>query len=129
VGGQVQGDVAAAVAGEAGGDLDQVSAQRRSAGFGVEQRGETAGRSGQVVCDRGAGQSGGVGGEVPGRQVGERPVGDVGEDLLDDCVVAVLGFSLQKCEWVVGEHGVISLRAEQLVLAVTAVLFLDANAV
>lgn len=40
----------------------------------------------------------GVRGEGPGRQVGERAAGDVGEDLLHDRVVAVLALGLDEHE-------------------------------
>jgi hypothetical protein len=63
--GQVQGDVAAAVAGDAGGDGDQLAADGRAAGFGVEGAGQAAGGAGQVVADGGQGQPRGVRREVP----------------------------------------------------------------
>ena len=49
------------------------------------------GVAGQVGGDGGQGEPGGVGREVPGGQVGDsRAVVPVGEDLLDDGVVAVV---------------------------------------
>jgi hypothetical protein len=48
--------------------------------------------------DGGAGQPGRVGGEDPGWQVGQRPAGPVGEDLLHDRVVAVLGLGLDQLD-------------------------------
>ena len=44
-------------------------------------------------------------------------VGPVGEDLLDDGVVAVLLLGLEHHERGVGEHGVVAPDGEQLVLA------------
>jgi hypothetical protein len=81
--------VAAAVAGDAGGDADQVPSDGRAAGPGVERSGQGAGGAGQVVADGGAGRPCGVGREVPRGQAGERSVAEAGEDLLDDGVVAV----------------------------------------
>jgi hypothetical protein len=50
------------------------------------------------------------------RQVGQRPVGPVGEDLPDDRVVTVLGLGLDQLDRGVGEHGVVAPGREQLVL-------------
>jgi hypothetical protein len=63
--GQVDGEVAVAVAGDAGGDGDQVAADGRAAALGVERPGERAGGAGQVGSDRGQGEPRGIGGEVP----------------------------------------------------------------
>ena len=63
--GQVQRDVAAAVAGDARGDADQVAADGRAAGRCVEGSCESAGGAGQIAADGGAGDPGGVGREVP----------------------------------------------------------------
>src|SRR5579859_324679 len=41
--GQVQGDLAAAVAGSAGGDVDEVAAQLGASGFGVGEAGQGTG--------------------------------------------------------------------------------------
>jgi len=59
--GQVQGDVAAAVPGGAGGDVDQVAADGGAAGLAVGQAGQGSGGAQQVVADGGEGQPGGVG--------------------------------------------------------------------
>jgi hypothetical protein len=115
--GQVHGDVAAAVAGDAGGDADEVAADGRAAGFRVERPGQRPGGAGQVVADSRAGQPRGVGGEVPRGQVGQGAVAEVGEDLLDDGVVAVMGLGLDGLERRVGEDGVVAPAGEQLVLA------------
>ena len=45
------------------------------------------------------------------------PLGQVGEDLLDDGMVAVLCLGLDHLERRVGEHGVVAPDREQLVLA------------
>jgi hypothetical protein len=47
--GQVQRDVAAAVPGDPGGHGDEVAADGRAAGPGVESSGEAAGGAGQVM--------------------------------------------------------------------------------
>ena len=56
-------------------------------------------------------------GNDPGGQVSQGAVGQVGEDLLDDGVVAVLLLGLDQRERGVGEHGVVPPDGEQLVLA------------
>ena len=88
----------AAVARGAGGDGDQVAADGGRAGPGVAAAGEGTGGAEQVAGDGGDGQPGGVGGELPRRQVGQGPVVQVGEELLDDGVAAVLGFGLDELE-------------------------------
>ena len=88
--------MAAAVAGDAGGDGDQLAADGRAAGSGVERPGQRAGGAGQVVADGGQGEPGGIGREVPRRQVRERPGAQVCEDLLDDGVIAVLRLGLDR---------------------------------
>ena len=57
--------MAAAVAGDAGGHADQLAADGRVTGFGVEGPGQAAGGAGQVMADGGQGQPGGVGGKMP----------------------------------------------------------------
>ena len=61
--GQVQGEVAAAVAGDAGSDVDEVAAQRGAAGFGAGEAGQGPGGAQQVVRDGRAGKPGRVRGE------------------------------------------------------------------
>jgi hypothetical protein len=58
----------------------------------------------------GDGQPGGVGGELPRGQVRQRPVGPVGEDLLDDGVAAVVLLGLDGLERRVGEDRMVPLR-------------------
>jgi hypothetical protein len=65
------------------------------AGLAVGEAGEGSGGAQQVVRDGGTGEPGGIAGEEPGRQVRERSVGPVGEDLLDDRVVPVLALGGQ----------------------------------
>jgi hypothetical protein len=48
--------------------------------------------------------------------VRQRTVEQVGEDLFDNGVAAMLGFSLHEFKWAVGEHGVIAVGGEQLAL-------------
>jgi hypothetical protein len=88
--GQVHGDVAAAVACDAGGDGDQLAADGRAAGFGEEGAGQAAGGAGQVMADGCQGQPRGVRREMPRWQVREGAAGQVREYLLDDGVVTVL---------------------------------------
>jgi hypothetical protein len=88
--GKVDDDAAPDVPGGAGGNGYQVAADGSRAGPGVAAAGEGACGPDQVVghgCD---GQPGGVGCELPGRQVSQRAVVQVGEELLDDRVAAVL---------------------------------------
>jgi hypothetical protein len=61
--GQVQGDVAAAVTGGAGGDVDEVTAQRGATCSGAGEAGQGPGGAQQVMADRRQGQPGGVGGK------------------------------------------------------------------
>jgi hypothetical protein len=61
--GQVQGEVAAAVAGGAGGGVEEVAAQDGASGFGAGEAGQGPGGAQQVVTDGGAGKPGGVGRE------------------------------------------------------------------
>ena len=61
--GQVQDQVAAAVAGGAGGDVDQVTPDGGAAGPGVEAGGQAPGGADQVAGDGGQREPGGVGGE------------------------------------------------------------------
>jgi hypothetical protein len=94
--GQVQGDVTAAVAGGAGGDVDEVAAQRGAAGFGAGEAGQGPGGAQQVVADSREGKPGPVRGERARGQVSEGAVGPVGEDLFCLGVVAVLLFGLER---------------------------------
>ena len=80
--GQVDGDVAAAVAGGAGGDVDQVAAQGGTADFGVAEAGQRPGGAQQAVADRREGKSGRVGGKRARGQVRQGPAGPVREHLL-----------------------------------------------
>ena len=80
--------------GQACGGVDQLGADRGGAGPGVTAASQRAGGAGEVVGDRGAGEPGGVGGEAPGGQVREWAVLQLGDDLLDDGVVAVGGFGV-----------------------------------
>lgn len=114
--GQVKDEVASCAAGCPGGDGDEVAADGGGAGPGVHRAGEGAGGAEQVLGDGRDDQPGGVGGECPGWQVRERAVVPVGEDLLDDGVVAVFFFCLRQDERRVGEYGVVAPGGEQLAL-------------
>jgi hypothetical protein len=61
--GEVQGEVAAAVAGGAGRDVDQVAADGGAAGIGEGEAGQGGGGAQQVAGDDGTGQPGGVSGK------------------------------------------------------------------
>ena len=76
-----------------------------------------AGGADQVVGEGGQGEPGGVGVEMSGRRVGEGAVVEVGDDLLDDRVAAVLLLGLEGLERGVGEDGVVAPGGEQLALA------------
>ncbi len=51
--------------------------------------------------------------------MGERPVLEIGVDLLGDRVAAVGLLGLDQDQWTVGEHGVVAVEAEQLLLTGT----------
>jgi hypothetical protein len=82
---------AARVPGQAAGDLKQPPAQRARGAHGRVGQPEQLGPSEHVVRERGQDGPGCVGVEVAGGEVRERLVFEVGDDLLDDGVVAVLG--------------------------------------
>lgn len=86
-------DAASAVS-DARGDVDDLVADRGGAGLAVVAGGQMPGGAGEVVRDAGAGQPGGVGREVAGGQVSQRAVDELGVDLFDDGVAAVLGLGL-----------------------------------
>lgn len=71
--GQVDGEVAVAVAGGPCGDIDEVAAQCGAAGLGVGQARQRSGGPQQVAADRGERQPGGVRGERAGGKVREGP--------------------------------------------------------
>jgi hypothetical protein len=96
--GQVQGQAAPAVACGPGGDGDQVAADGGCADPGVAAAGEGAGGAEQVVREGGDGQPGGVGGERAIWQVGQGPVVQVSEELLDNGAAAVLFLGLDQLE-------------------------------
>ncbi|MER8162067.1 hypothetical protein [Streptomyces sp. NPDC094472] len=89
-------------------DVDQVSAEGCGRGLGVEDRGQGACGPQQVVGHGPQSQRGGVRVELPRRQVGQGPGFAVGDDLLDDRVVMVLSFGLERFEGTVGEDGVVA---------------------
>ena len=145
--GQVEGEVAADVPGDPGGNGDQVTADGRGPGLRERQAGQGAGGAEQVVRHGRDRQPGRVHSEHPGWHMNQGAAGDVGEDLLHDGVVAVLPLGLDQLERGVGEDRVVAPDGEQLVLpggppalfrsrtrrtisrAVTAWPFFDANAV
>ena len=89
------------------------AADGRRSGGGAAASGQGGGGAGEVVGDGGAGQPGVVGGEPARGQVREGPVDELGVDLLDHRVVAVLCFGLDEGEWAVGERCVVAPGGEQ----------------
>jgi len=71
--GEVHGEVAAAVAGDASRDGDELAADGGAAGPWVEAPGQGPGGAGQVRADGGQGEPRGAGREMPGGQVSEWP--------------------------------------------------------
>ncbi len=112
---QVQGE-AAGGAGDPGGDMDQVGAQGGGGGLGMEDRGQGARGPQQVVGHGPQDQPRGVRVELPRGQVGQGAGLAVGNDLLDDCVVAVLPLGLEGLERAVGEERVVAPDRKQLAL-------------
>ncbi|MDG4834182.1 hypothetical protein O7627_33495 [Solwaraspora sp. WMMD1047] len=55
--------------------------------------------------------------EPAGRQVRQRAGDQIRVDLLDDCVLAVLGFGLHEDERAVGEYRVVSVAGQEFLLA------------
>ena len=97
--GQVQGDVAAAVPGGAGGDGDQVAADGRGPGLRERRRLARAPAARSRLCAMAAIDSqAAFAAKHPGRHVSQGAAGDVGEHLLHDGVVAVLPFGLDQLE-------------------------------
>ena len=82
----------------------------------MRQDGEGAGGAGQVERDRGQHQPGGVGRELPGGQMRQRAVLQIGDDLLDDRVPPMIGLGLEHRQRGIGEHGVMPPDREQLTL-------------
>ncbi len=113
VGRQVQPQ-AVGGAGDPGRGVNQLGANGAGAGSGMAGGGQRTGGAGEVVGDCRADQPGGVRGESPGRQVRQRGVLQVGDDLLDDGVVAVGGLGGQHRFGAVGEHGVVAVDGEHL---------------
>ena len=106
-GGEVQ-RVSAGVSGEAAGDLQQAAAQRSGgAGRGVRKADEL-GPAQQVVGQDREDSPGAVGGVIAGGEVCERLVFEVGDDLLDDGVFAVLGLDDRDRIGAVGEKRVMT---------------------
>ena len=77
-------DQAPGVVSDPGRDVDQFAAHRRSAGFGVCATGKASCGAGQVVCHGGQALPCGVGGETPRRQMCQRSVDQIGENLLSE---------------------------------------------
>src|SRR5450830_1205346 len=90
----------------AGRNVDQTLADGRGRRLGQSVAGDARGGVGQVERDGGRQGPGGVRGEHPGGQVGQGPVLQVGDDLFDDRVVAVVGLVVKHRLGRVGEDRV-----------------------
>jgi len=101
--------------GDPGGDRDEVSAHARAAGDGVAVADQGPGGAEQVVHDRRADAPGGVGVEPAGRLMGQRSVDQVGEDGLDDRMLAVGDVGLRGRLGVVGQERVITPDREKFI--------------
>jgi hypothetical protein len=95
---EVEGEAVPPVARDAGGDGDQVAPDGSGPGLGMAAAGEGSGCAQEVAGDRGDGEPGGVGGELSRWQVGQGAVAQVGDDLLDDRVAAMLLLGLDQFE-------------------------------
>ncbi|TMR36928.1 hypothetical protein ETD85_09240 [Nonomuraea zeae] len=104
-----------------------MTAQGRTAGTGVEGRGQAAQSTQQIVGDRRQGEPGGIGRERARGQVCERPVDQISVDLLLHRVITVLLLGLDQRVRTVGEDRVVAPGGKQFVLAVSGLLveFLD----
>ncbi len=102
-GGEVQCP-AACVSGQAAGDLDEPAAQGARGADGCGGQSEQLGPSEHVVRERAKHGPGAVGVKVTGGEVRERLVFEVGDDLLDDGVLAVLGLDDRDVFGAVGDQ-------------------------
>jgi hypothetical protein len=102
--GQVQCP-AACVAGQAAGEGQQRPADGARGAHDGAGEAEQFGPAQQVVGERGEHGPGAVGVEVPGGEVRRRLVVEVGDDLLDDGVIAVLGLDERDVFGAVGDEG------------------------
>jgi hypothetical protein len=96
--GEVPGDGVASAAGGPGGEVDELGAEGGAAGVGVSGGGQGAQGTGQRVRGDGELEPRGVGVERCRGLVGQRALDEVGEDLFDDGVPAVVGFGLGELE-------------------------------
>ena len=83
---------------------EQSAAQRAGGADGRVGQAEQLGPAQQVVRERGEHGPGAVGVEVAGGEVRQRLVFEVGDDLLDDGVVAVLGLDDRDVVGAVGDE-------------------------
>ncbi len=105
---------AAGGGGEAAGDVDDPGPDGGPAGVGLP--GGHGRGAGKVERQDGAGGPCGVGRVAAGGQVGQGPVLQLGDDLLDDGVVAVPLVGLDRGQGAVGDEGVVAVGREQLAL-------------
>src|SRR5512135_2130423 len=103
-GGQVEDQVPAAVAGGPGGHGDEVAADGGGAALRVAGPGPGPGGAQQVMGHGREDQPGPVRVEGAGWQVSEGACVQVGDDLLDDRVVAVLALGLDQLERGIGKY-------------------------
>jgi hypothetical protein len=102
-GGQVQRP-SAGVRGQPAGDGQQAAAQGAGGADGGVWESEQLGPPEQVVGQAGEYGPGGVGVEVPGGKVRQGLVFEVGDDLFDDGVVAMLGLDDRDVVGAVGDQ-------------------------
>jgi hypothetical protein len=96
---------AAGVAGRASGDLQEAAAQGAGGADGGVRQSEQLRPSEHVVGQGGEDGPGAVGVEVAGGEVRKRLVLEVGDELLDDGVLAVLGLNERDVVGAVGDEG------------------------
>src|SRR5688572_1075992 len=101
-GGEVQRPAAGA-AGQASGEREESAAEGAGGADGLAGQAEYRGPTQQVVCEAGDHRPGGVGVEVPGREVRERLVFEIADRELDDGVLAMFGLDGAQILGAVGE--------------------------
>jgi hypothetical protein len=115
---------AACVAGQAAGNREQSAAQRAGGADGRVGQSEQLRSAQQVLCQCAEDRPGAVGVKLAGGEVRQRLVLEVGDDLLDDRVLAVLGLDDGELVGAVGDKREVApvgpqlgLRAEQAAAA------------
>ena len=124
--GQVQGDVAAAVPGGAGGDVDEVATDGGAAGLAaVGEAGQEFDGTQQIAGDGGAGQPGGIGREKRDGRWASGPSFQSAKTCSTIAWSRCCSLRLDQLERRIGEHGVVAPGREQLILPRRLVLVAD----